>query len=79
MLRRLLAIALLLTLGSLACSSNKQQQPTAEEQKKIQQEQHNAVDSAKHRIQPEEGHAEEATTTTAVSTKITAAITEIQT
>jgi hypothetical protein len=43
MLRRLLAIALLVTLGSLACSSNKQQHPTAEEQKKIQQEQQKAA------------------------------------
>src|ERR1700756_2284100 len=45
MLRRLLAIALLVTLGSLACS--KQQQPTAEEQKKIQQEQQKAAEQQK--------------------------------
>jgi len=47
MLRRLLAIALLATLGSSACSSNKEQQPTAEEQKKIQKEQQKTAEQQK--------------------------------
>src|SRR5581483_12017670 len=47
MFRHVLAVALLVTLGSLACSSNKQQQPSAEEQKKIQQEQQKAAEQQK--------------------------------
>jgi hypothetical protein len=47
MFRRFLAVALLVTLGSLACNSNKQQQPTAEQQKKIQQEQQKVAEEQK--------------------------------
>lgn len=85
-----LAIALVATLGSLACTSNKQQQATAEEQRRIQQEQPKAAEQqktidlgvrqvharhpAEHRIRPEKGRAKKATATAAVSTEIAAAI-----